>query len=83
MKRLPKLKLETKLLRSRNLLQKHLQTIFFSICNSSFNDNTLSNSDLICTDFLNISYISESYVKRAIIRLGSTKGVGTDELLIL
>jgi hypothetical protein len=75
---LPKLKLDTKLLLSHNLLQKPLQTTF-SIFNSPTSVNTLNNSNFTHSDFLNIQYIY-SDVKQAISRFHSTKCIGLYEI---
>jgi hypothetical protein len=75
---LPSLKVEAKLLWSRNLLQKPLQTTF--IFNSYSSVNTPNNSDFTFSDFFNISYISDSDVEQTVNCLHSTTCVTPDEI---
>jgi hypothetical protein len=69
----------TKLLRSSNLLQNPQQTTFPPFLTHPLL-HTRNNSDLTSSDFLNIPYISDSDVTRAISRLRSTKCVRPHEI---
>jgi hypothetical protein len=78
---LPKLlKMETKLLRNRNLSQKPLQTIFVLFLNLSHLLILRIILTTLVTILFNIPYISDADVKRTISHLLSTKCVRPDEI---